>query len=82
MSNVTERVWKREIKYIALGHLVAQSIKCLTSAQAMTFRSMGSNPILDSVLAAQSLEPAWDSVSPSLSAPLLLTCALSLSLSF
>ena len=34
----------------------------------------------DSVLTAQTLEPDWDSVSPSLSAPPLLVLCLSLSL--
>ena len=41
---------------------------------------MGSSPVSGSVLTAQSLEPAPDSVSPSLSAPPLLTVSLSLSL--
>ena len=41
----------------------------------------GSSPESGSVLTAQSVEPAWDSVSPSLSAPSLLVLAISLSLS-
>ena len=48
---------------------MAQSLKRLTSAQVMISRSMSSSPAWGSVLAAQSLEPASDSVSPSLSAP-------------
>ena len=46
---------------------MAQSVKRPTSAQVMISRSVGSSPTLGSVLTAQSLEPAWDSVSPSLS---------------
>ena len=53
---------------------MAQSVKHPTSAQVMISRFMGS------VLTAQSLEPASDSVSPSLSAPPLLMLCLSLSL--
>ena len=41
----------------------------LTSAQAMISWTAGSSPALGSVLTAQSLEPALDSVSPSLSSP-------------
>ena len=48
---------------------MAQSVKCLTSAQVMISRLVGSSPALGSVLTARSLEPASDSVSPSLSAP-------------
>ena len=46
----------------------------------MISRSVGSSPASGSGLTAQSLEPASDSVSPSLSAPPLLTPCLSLSL--
>ena len=46
----------------------------------MISRSMSSSPASGSVWTAQSLEPASDSVSPSLSAPLLL-CSVSLSVS-
>ena len=49
------------------GAWVAQLVKCLTSAQVMILRFMGSSPMLGSVLTAQSLEPALGSVSPSLS---------------
>ena len=48
---------------------MAQSVKYPTSAQVMISLSMGSSPVLDSVLTAQSLEPASDSVFPSLAAP-------------
>ena len=48
---------------------MAQSVKHLTSAQVMISQSMSSSPASGSVLTAQSLEPASDSVSPSLSAP-------------
>ena len=49
---------------------VAQSVESPASAQVMTSRFMSSSPALVSVLAAQSLEPASDSVAPSLSLPL------------
>ena len=51
------------------GAWVAQSIKRLTSAQVVISRSVSSSPASGSVLTAQSLEPASDSLSPSLSAP-------------
>ena len=57
---------------------MAQSVKHATSAQVMISQSVGSSPVLGSVLTAQSLEPASDSVSPFLSAPPLLTLCLSL----
>ena len=62
---------------------VAQSVKRPTSAQVMISWFVGLSPVLGSVLTAQSLEPASDSVSPSLSAPppLVLSFSLSLSLS-
>ena len=41
------------------------SVKHLILAQVMMSRFLGSNPALGSALTAQSLEPAWDSVSPS-----------------
>ena len=53
-----------------------------TSAQVMISRSMDSSPAWGSVLTARSLEPAWDSVSPCLSAPPLLALCLSLSLKY
>ena len=60
---------------------MAQSVEHPTSAQVMIPRFVGSSPALGSVLTAQSLEPASDSVSPSLSAPPPLALCLSLSLS-
>ena len=55
---------------------MAQSAKRPTSAQAMISRSVSSSPTSGSVLTAQSLEPAWDSVSPSLSPPPLFVLCL------
>ena len=63
------------------GAWVAQWVKRLTSAQVMISWFMGSSPTSGSVLTAQRLEPASDSVSPSLCAPPLLTFSLSLSVS-
>ena len=59
---------------------VAQSIERLTLAQVMILQFVGSSPASGSVLTAQSLESALGSLSPSLSAPPLLACCLSLSL--
>ena len=61
------------------ARVVAQSVERPTSAQVTISWFVGSSPPLGSVLTAQSLEPASDSVSPSLSAPPLLTLRLSLS---
>ena len=55
---------------------MAQWVKHPTSAQVMISRFMGSSPASGSGLTAQSLEPASESVSPSLSAPSLLTLSL------
>ena len=51
------------------GACVAQSVKHPTLTQVMTSGFVGLSPVLCSMLTAQSLEPASDSVSPSLSAP-------------
>ena len=59
---------------------MAQSVKRPTSAQVMISQSVGSSPTSGSVLTAQSLEPASDSVSPSLSDPTPLVLSLSPSL--
>ena len=48
---------------------MAQLVKRLTLAQVMISWFMGSSPAWGCVLTAQNLEPASDSVSPSLSAP-------------
>ena len=58
---------------------MAQLVKCLTSAQVMISQSVGLNPASGSVLTAQSLEPASDSVSLSLSSPTTHTLCLFLS---
>ena len=62
------------------GAWVAQSVKRPTSAQVMISRFVSLSPASGSVLTAQSLEPASDSVSPPLSAPPPLALTLSLPL--
>ena len=57
----------------------AQSVEPPTSAQVMISPSMSPSPASGSVLTARSLEPASDSVFPSLSAPPPLMLCLSLS---
>ena len=59
---------------------MAQSVKCPTSAQVMISQFVSLSPMSGSVLIAQSLEPASDSVSPPLSAPPMLMLYLFLSL--
>ena len=61
------------------GAWVAQSVKRPTSARVTISRSVSSSPAPGSGLTAQSLEPASDSVSPSLSAPTPFMLCLSLS---
>ena len=56
---------------------LTQLVKRPTSSQVMTSRFGGSSPASGSVLTAQSLVPASDSVSPFLSALPLLTLCLS-----
>ena len=63
------------------GAWVAQLVKRRTSAQVMISQFVSLSPASGSVLTIQSLEPALDSVSPSLSAPSPLALCLSLSLS-
>ena len=46
---------------------MAQSVERLTAAQVMISQFAGLSPVSGSVLTARSLEPASDSVSPSLS---------------
>ena len=58
---------------------MAQSVKRPTSAQGMISRSVSPSPMSGSELTAQNLEPASDSVSPSLSAPPQLTLCVSFS---
>ena len=61
------------------GAWVVQLGKHPTSAQIIILRFVSSSPTSGFVLTAQSLEPASDSVSPSLSVPPLLTLCLSFS---
>ena len=57
---------------------MAQSVERPTLAQVVISQLVSSSPVSGSVLTAQSLEPASDSVSPSLSASsLLMLCLLS-----
>ena len=58
---------------------MAQSVERPASAQVMISQLVGSSPASGSVLPARSLEPALDSVSPSLSLPLPHPLVLSLS---
>ena len=58
------------VKTVFRGAWVAQSVEQPTSAQVMISRFVRSSPASGSVLTAQSLEPASDSVSPSLCLPL------------
>ena len=58
---------------------MTQSVKLLTLAQVMISMACEFEPASGSVLMAQSLEPALDSVSASLSAPPWLVLSLSLS---
>ena len=69
----------REERGRCLGCLwLSQSVKRPPSAEVMISQFVGSSPASGSVLTAQSLDPASDSVSPSLSAPPLLALSLSL----
>ena len=77
----TRIVIKLQRRAIDWGAWVGQSVKRLTLAQAMISRFVSFSPTWGSVLTAQSLEPASDSVFPSLSAPFPLVLSLSLSFS-
>ena len=68
LFNTTERY---ALKWLR-GAWVAQSVKRPTLAQVMISWFVSSSPRSGSVLTAQSLEPASDSVSPPPSAPPLL----------
>ena len=70
-SRVAEEIW---------GTWVAQAVKHPTLAQVMISGFLTLSTMLDSVLAARSLEPASDSMSPSLSDPPSLALYLCLSL--
>ena len=77
---ITPKLFKGQLYYEIerRGTWVAQSVKRPTLAQVMISQSVSSSPTSGSVLTAQSLEPASDSVSPSLSAPPPLMLCLSL----
>ena len=53
---------------------MVQSVKRLTPAQVIISQSVSSSPMSGSVLSAQNLEPASDSVSPSLCFSPLMSC--------
>ena len=74
-----DNIWIIFIICVGWGTWVAQSVKRPTSAQVTISRSVGSSPASGSGLMAQSLEPASDSVSPSLSDPPPFMLCLSLS---
>ena len=57
-----------KLKWILEGRL-GGSVGCPTSAQVMISRFLNSSLMSGSVLTAQGLEPAFNSVSPSLSDP-------------
>ena len=67
----------RQNSFLFGGRLGGSVCKHPTSTQVMISQLVGSSPASGSGLTAQSLEPASDSVSPSLSAPPLLTICLS-----
>ena len=75
-----QHVIKIAIKTHKRGTWVAQSVKRPTLAQVMISWLVSLSPTSGSVLSAQSLEPASDSVSPSLSTPPQLVLCLFLSL--
>ena len=60
------------------GTWVAPSVELLTSAQVLISQFVVLSTVLGSVLTAQSLEPASDSVSP-VSLPFPCSCSVSLS---
>ena len=70
---IKEAIWKSTLPTSENMHVwgawVAQSFGHPTSAQIMISWFVSSSPTLGSVLTAQSLESASDSVSPSVSAP-------------
>ena len=68
------------VRFKSGGAWVAQLVVHPTWAQVMISRFVSSSPASGSMLIAGSLEPASDSVSPSLSARALLVLCLTLSL--
>ena len=77
IKNKKENTQIINIKNERGGASVPQSVESLTSAQVTISQFVGSSPTLGSVLTAQSLEPASDSVSLSLSLPLPHSCSVS-----
>ena len=70
----------RKNKTFFRGAWVAQLVEHPTLARVMISQLVGLSPASGSVLTAQSLEPALDSVSPSLSLPLTHSHSVSVSL--
>ena len=74
-NDVNPPLWYRVKEFhclkspLCLGAWVAQSVKCLTLAQVMISWFTSSRPTSGSGMTDQSLEPASDYVSPSLSDP-------------
>ena len=62
--------WALTLSFLPWSAWVAQWVERPTSAQVMISRFLGSSSVSGSVLTSRSLEPASDSVSPSLSLPL------------
>ena len=81
VSGVCKMLRPLEEEQAGWGACVAQLAKPLTSAQVMIPRLVGSSPASGSVLTAQSLDSALDSVSPSLYLPLPPSHSVSVSLS-
>ena len=79
LSAPPQLVLSLSLSKINRGTWVAQSVKCPTSAQVMVSQFVVSSPMSGSVLTAQSLEPASDSVCVSLSLSLPCSCSASLS---
>ena len=77
---VEKDLGKLEGNELIRGAWVAQLVERTTSVQVMILQFVSSSPASGSVLTAQSLEPASDSVSPSLSAPPMLMLCLCLSI--
>ena len=73
------KIGKRNWNSKFWGTWVAQWVKHPTLAQVMISQLRSSSPVSGSVLTAQSLEPASDAMSPSLSAPPPLMLCLSVS---
>ena len=81
MQNKTLKEGEKQRDRKLWGAWLAQLVKCPTSAQVMISWFVGLSPASGSVLTAQRLEPASDSVSSSLSASSLFALSLSFSLS-